>query len=184
MSYRLQKDESLASGLRRIAEEQLTGALTYLEERNIYEVRRYIKRIRSLLRLLKPQLGPIYIEENRRLRDVARRFSAERDLDVSLELLETFSNQYKRKSTLNPQRKALSEKRSAVHYHLHLSESAEVLAATRKRIEDWPLHDLTPAILASQLEKTHKQSRHAFQHARKRGRPKTFMNSASRSSAS
>jgi CHAD domain-containing protein len=163
MPYTLQQDEPIDGGMKRIAEEQVSAAIKYLEANKFYEARKNLKRVRAVLRLLKPQLGPVYQEENRRMRDAAQRFSASRDADVSLEVLETFASHYKRKSTLDPQRQALMNKRQAVDP----AESMHELEGTRKRIEDWPLSQLTLASLELQLEKTFKQSRNVFRHARK-----------------
>ena len=183
MAYRLHKDEPVADGLKRIAEEVVSHAIKQLQSvddlsRSIYAVRKDIKKLRAVLRLLEPRLGPIYMEENRRLRDLARRFSTLRDLDVSLELLATFAKQYKRPSTLNPYRQALTEKRSAlkrqVNWQTEMAQCMDALAGTCKRIEDWPLHGLTLAFLDSQIRKTQKQSRHAFQQAKRTRTPEDF----------
>jgi CHAD domain-containing protein len=168
MPYRLQKDEPLASGLKRVAEEEMNGAIRDLESNHIYEVRKRLKKVRSLLNLLGPHLGPLAHEENRRLRDLARRFSTLRDLDVSLEVLESFAAQYKRKSTLNPQRKALTARQTAQRDVLNFeaSEPLHLLHATLKRIEDWPLQSLTYNFIHGHIEKTHRHSRRAFLKAR------------------
>lgn len=163
MPYRLQKNEPLEVGIKRAAEEQITSAIKHLEANNFYEARKNLKRVRAVLRLLKPQLGAIYQEENRRVRDAARRYSASRDADVSLEVLETFASFYKRNSTLDPQRHTLMNKRQPVDP----AESLHELEGTRKRIEDWPVHGLTLASLESQVDQTYEQSRRAFRHARK-----------------
>ncbi len=163
MPYRLQQDEPLDAGIKRVAEEQVTAAISHLQSHNFYQARKNLKKVRAILRLLKPRLGPVYQEDNRRMRDAARRFSASRDADVSLEVLETFAPHYRRQSTLDPQRKALREKRQPVDP----AESMQELDGTRKRIEDWPLHGLSMALLEAQMAKTHRQSRHSFLHARK-----------------
>ena len=168
MSYRLQKEEPLASGLKRVAEEEMNGAIRDLESNSIYEVRKHLKKVRALLNLLDPHLGPLAHEENRRLRDLARRFSPLRDLDVSLEVLDSFSSQYKRKTTLDPQRKALSAKQTAQRAALDFAaaESLHLLLATRKRIEDWPLQNLTDNFVHARIDRTHRNSRRAFLQAR------------------
>jgi|GEM_PF-6293948 len=169
MPYRLQPDEPLASGFRRIAEEQLTIAINNLQQERIYEARKTLKKARAVLRILAPQLGAIYTEENRRLRDVARRFSVLRDTDVALELIVELAGHYKRKSTLNPQRTALSDRqtklRQGVDFPAQFRAATDALAETRKRIEDWPLHELTADSLDNQLKKIHKQSHQRFKHA-------------------
>lgn len=171
MPYRLQKNEPLAAGLKRVAEEQLTGAIGSLQssqdlDQGIYQARKFLKKARSLMRLLAPQLGPIYVQENRRLRDVARQFSAARDMQVSLQLLDQFAQQYKRRSTLSPVRQTLTSKNNALHQQAEwqriVNDSVQELTATSKRIEDWPLRNLAESLLEAQIRKTHKQSRHAF----------------------
>lgn len=175
MPYKLQNLEPLEIGLKRIAEEQLTAGIQDLQARKVYELRKRIKKVRAILRLLKSHLGPLYVEENRRLGDIARRFSARRDLDVSLELIETLSSHYKRKTTLNPHRHALLQKRSALpNLDAVISESCDILSGTRKRIEDWPLHQLSSSFIDSQLEKTHGQSRRALERARSTRKPEDF----------
>ena len=71
MPYRLQPDEALSSGLQRIAEEQINAAITHLQAGlNVHQARKGLKKARAVLNLLKPQLGPLCVEENHRLRDV------------------------------------------------------------------------------------------------------------------
>lgn len=175
MSYQLQKDECLSDGFKRIAEEQVRDAIRHLQSQDnlhtgIYEARKSLKKARAVLRLLAPQLGPLAVEESHRLRDVARRFGDIRDADVSLEVLESFADKYKRKSTLDPHRKALTERHSTLQrlpdWQTILAESLDALTGTCKRIPDWHLHDVTKGSLNLQLKKTHKEGRHAFHRAR------------------
>lgn len=183
MPYRLQKHESVVSGLKRVAEEEITGATEELQStgdlgHNIYEMRRRIKKVRAVLRLIEPPLGPIYVEENRRLRDLASRFAPLRDLDVCLELLDKFASHYKRKTTLDPQRLEISQKKAALNEHadwkVELSESLQALNAIRKRVEDWPLHGLCAEFLDERVRKTHKKSRRALRVAVKTRTPEDF----------
>jgi len=172
MPYKLQQGEALAAGLKRIAGEQLDGAIRQLQSpadlnAGIYEARKCLKRARSVLRLLAPQLGPVYAEENRRLRDVARRFGPLRDAGVSLELLEQFAGRYKRKSALNGPRRALMERQQAMNCQAALADSVASLMATRRRMEDWPALQVTAESLQAEIHKTHKQSGRAFEKARK-----------------
>jgi CHAD domain-containing protein len=183
MPYKLQKDEPLDAGLKRVAEEQLTNAINELQAQQelqvgIYQARKSLKKVRAILRLVALPLGPVYVEENRRLRDVARKFGTLRDSQVSLELLDEFSGRYKRKSTLNPQKKAIAEKQQAMEqqtdWHAVMAESVKELIATRRRVEDWPLAHLTAGQLHAEIAKTHKQSKHALEKARKTGHAEDF----------
>jgi CHAD domain-containing protein len=88
MAYRLKLKEPLVKGVRRIAAEQLANAAARLQgdsdpESGIHEARKSLKRIRALLRLVRPGLGETqYRKSNDRLRDIARMLSAARDRDV------------------------------------------------------------------------------------------------------
>jgi len=172
MPYQLQQEEVLAAGLKRIAGEQLDAAIRQLQSpadlnAGIYKARKCLKKARSVLRLLAPQLGAVYVEENRRLRDVARRFGPLRDTQVSLELLDKFAVHYKRKSVLNGPRQTLVERQPETDCEAALADSVASLLATRKRMEDWPLLHVTPESLHAAIEKTHKQTRIAFERAKK-----------------
>ncbi len=172
MPYKLQPGETLPAGLKRITEEQLSTAIRQLQSpqdvhTSIYEARKSLKRARSVLRLMAPQLGPVYLEENRRLRDVARCFGPLRDAQVSLQLLDQFAGRYKRKSSLNGPRHLLLERQRHSSDQSALADSIAWLQATRKRMDDWPLLHVTTESIHAEIEKTHKQSRHAFEKAKK-----------------
>ena len=101
MSYRLRTGEGIAVGMRRIAREQLEGALCEIAAANsaneaaaVHAARKSIKKARALLRLIREEIGrEIFKEENRSLRDVARGFSGPRDARVQLQLLEKLREQ-------------------------------------------------------------------------------------------
>jgi len=88
MAYRFKTDEPLAKGFRRIAAEQLGAAGKRLEAPvtdpvQVHEARKNLKRMRALLRLMRPALGEVVFKrENARLRDVGRTLSARRDIHV------------------------------------------------------------------------------------------------------
>src|SRR5689334_3035109 len=87
MSYRLTTRETLGSGIRRIAREQLEAALCKIgnpsrgkEVEAIHDLRRHIKKTRALLRLVRGQIvKQLYARENRQLRELAREWSNLRD---------------------------------------------------------------------------------------------------------
>ncbi|KFF48820.1 hypothetical protein GY26_11115 [Gammaproteobacteria bacterium MFB021] len=91
MPYRLDLSQPLEDETRRIALEQIARARRALLEappvEAIHELRKCCKKIRALLRLVRPALGKRYARENRRFRDLARQVSGRRDEQV---LLETF----------------------------------------------------------------------------------------------
>ncbi|WP_339709043.1 CHAD domain-containing protein [uncultured Sphingosinicella sp.] len=95
MAYRFARgDAGIEAALRRIAAEQLDGALAALEgadadlERSVHGVRTATKRIRALLRLLRA-VFPGYSEANAALRTLAARLADVREAQV---LLATFDS--------------------------------------------------------------------------------------------
>jgi CHAD domain-containing protein len=92
MSFRLELDEPIGKGLRRIAREQLGRAEQRLAESHdpttVHEVRKGFKRVRALLRLVRPGIGEeAFKTENARYRDIGQLLSGARDRYVMLETL-------------------------------------------------------------------------------------------------
>ena len=93
MAYRFKIDEPPQKGVRRIAVRQIDGAVKRLTSDAdravaVHESRRAIKRMRSLLRLIRPGLSrKAYAAENTAFRDIGRMLSQARDLDVVHETL-------------------------------------------------------------------------------------------------
>jgi CYTH domain-containing protein/CHAD domain-containing protein len=94
-AYRLKRNEGAADGLRRIAHGRVERALERLrgvEEDDLAEAihgaRKDLKKLRSVLRLLREELGKKrFRAENKRYRDAGRLLSASRDAEVKLETL-------------------------------------------------------------------------------------------------
>lgn len=88
MAYRLNIHDELGPSLCRIIREQIDRALKELSAKsakpeNIHESRKCFKRIRAVLKLIKPGLHDTYYKtENTRFRDIARELSPARDRDV------------------------------------------------------------------------------------------------------
>jgi len=88
MTYRIGADEEVERAVRRIGGEQIERALADIDGaecdvvRAVHEVRKRCKKIRGLLRLVRPELGIAYRQENIWFRDTARRLSGTRDLQV------------------------------------------------------------------------------------------------------
>jgi CHAD domain-containing protein len=94
-AYRLETEEEAAAGIRRIALGRTEKALERLEGIEgdgfavaIHGARKDLKKERSLLRLVRRELGEKrFRAENRRYRDAARLLSGNRDAEVKLETL-------------------------------------------------------------------------------------------------
>lgn len=93
MAYRFKLEEPFAKGFRRIGLAQIERAGRELARgperaRAVHETRKALKRIRALLRLMRPALGgDAFRRENARLRDIARRLAGERECDVLVETI-------------------------------------------------------------------------------------------------
>jgi CHAD domain-containing protein len=93
MAYRFELDESLGVGFQRIAREQIDRAAAELAEGKdrvtaVHAARKALKRIRALLRLVRPALGEErYRRENERFRGIGELLAGQRDRDVMLETL-------------------------------------------------------------------------------------------------
>lgn len=91
MSYRLKADETLDDGIRRIVRDEVDHAEKMLgkrggaREEGVHEARKSFKKIRAVLRLVRPSLGATYKDENAWFRDAARELSELRDAQALLE---------------------------------------------------------------------------------------------------
>lgn len=94
MGFRWSRDDaSIGDGFRRIAREEIGKAIAAAEDEaqepgeRVHEARRRAKRLRGLLRLVRPEFGR-YARENAFVRDAARGLSRARDTRVATETLE------------------------------------------------------------------------------------------------
>lgn len=92
MSYRLRFDESLEDGLRRVADDQLRSAKQALQRAvddatsaRVHDCRKRCKKLRGLIRLVRPALGDPYKPINAALRDAARELAPIRDARARLD---------------------------------------------------------------------------------------------------
>jgi CHAD domain-containing protein len=93
--YRLLPEERVPDGLRRIALARADDAIEQLRDRAgaefapaVHEARKDLKKLRAVLRLLRPVLGKrTQRRENARYRDVGRRLAGARDAAAKLECL-------------------------------------------------------------------------------------------------
>ena len=106
-----------------------------------------MKKLRSLLRLIRPALGTeLYRRENRRFRDLGRSLSEARDAKVKLETLEELRERGMLAEDVDEYARALEDERDdAESSEVSLTEVRETLDAARRTIDDWGLDDWTPA---------------------------------------
>ncbi|MBU2583490.1 MAG: CHAD domain-containing protein [Alphaproteobacteria bacterium] len=98
MAFRFKQKEDIAEGFNRIASGQIKRALREWKKPDrsiaVHETRKCIKRLRALLRLVKPALPPqVFADENAGLRDIGRLLSVSRDLQVMSETVAELSGE-------------------------------------------------------------------------------------------
>ena len=154
MPYRVRADESVAEEVPRIACEQIDRAVDEATSVDlsaaeaIHKVRKRCKRIRSLLRLVRRQLGDLYAVENAWYREAAAELSDIRDAQVVAKAFDELLCYFNKNSDLN--------ELADIHAYLHgrldsqngdrgvrrgLKRFCDAMVEGRGRIASWPIHD-------------------------------------------
>jgi CHAD domain-containing protein len=183
MSYELNIAEPIDTGVRRIATELIDDAIARVEAAQgdrhdaVHEVRKDCKRLRGLLRLIRPRAPKLYKAENAFFRDAAASLSGIRDAEAALEsydaLLDAFGDEVDRQG-LAPVRAALT--RHKQHLAEEVADLDDRLATfgahmreARLRVADWELPGDDPdragsgfSLLGPGLAKTYGRGRDAM----------------------
>jgi CHAD domain-containing protein len=153
MSFYLLADESVEEGIKRIANEEINQAIKEINSPRlkrseaIHEVRKHCKKIRGLLRLVRPQFEGTYQFENVWFRDTAKGLAGLRDTEAIIEtydsLLDNFSDQVDRRE-FAPVRRALTlRQRKVIEETGDLNQVLKRIRArmdeAAKRVADWKL---------------------------------------------
>lgn len=96
MGYYFERPASVHDNVRRIVAEEVESAIAVLTKRGtakqrdkaIHEARKSLKKLRGLVRLLRPLLGSNFQKENRALRDIGRELSELRDARAVIDTFE------------------------------------------------------------------------------------------------
>jgi CHAD domain-containing protein len=176
MPYRLDLDVEPAVTARNVLADRLERAVARLDANEadaelVHEVRKELKRSRSLLRLMRPALPDrLYEREMARLRHSARALSAARDaeaLPAALEkLADTCAGQVP-ESTFDALAQALAERTRDTGLRAAVTGEREALQAVRDGIDEWPLRAVRWGDLLDRLEATYRRGRKAFARARR-----------------
>jgi CHAD domain-containing protein len=167
----------LSDGLKRVVEQQLRFLADRLRkgkdlEEEIHEARKGLKRVRALLRLVKHDLGAAYSEENRRLRDLGRRFSEMRDAHATLEAFDEFAKKRRLVRKLAAVRAELVRKQleleQGADWAQVMKQASDEVAAVAKRVENWP-QSMEP-----NLQSGYRRARVAFEAAQDGGKADQF----------
>jgi CHAD domain-containing protein len=183
MSYQLEIAEPIDVGVRRIATELIDDAIARVEAPDrdrhdaVHEVRKNCKKLRGLLRLIRPRAPKLYKAENKHFRDAAASLSGIRDAEAALEsydaLLDAFDGEVDRQG-LAPLRRALTLHKEHLAENVtdldaRLDAFGERMHEARKRVSDWRIPSDNPnkgkrgfGLLEGGLAKTYKRGRKAM----------------------
>lgn len=134
MPFYIRKQEAIAPGLRRIADEQIGKALHVLAddavpvEEKVHSLRIRCKKMRALLRLARPVLGASYKTEDKRFRAAAKCLAGHRDNQVMA----------KTATALGGADNAVSGADLPVPPEA-IERSGRILRECQAAVDDWPL---------------------------------------------
>ena len=186
MAYRLKKGQAIPENIARIVEEEADSASEQLltgknREEAIHEARKSIKKIRGVLRLVAPQLGATYKEENARLRHLGRGLSELRDGKA---MIEAFDSLFEKHRDERGKRDFGHVRRGLETRKREAEEAADVDAVTKravsglhtlkKRIGDWPLSGIGYQALAPGLEASYRRGRKVLRKLGKNSPPEQY----------
>ncbi len=172
-AYRLNEDEPLPDGIRRIARgridhaiDELRGKTDSTPEEAVHEARKDMKKLRALLRLARGELGEdTFSRENACFRDAARELAGARDSDVMLETLGALELspgvgfELRKAIEADRRRNGAGDRAGAAR------DALAILKEARNRVGDWPLeHDSFEAV-AGGLGRTYRRGRRALKAA-------------------
>lgn len=168
MSYRLEHDEPIMDGVQRIGREQSDKALRKLDalddlESDVHEARKHCKKLRGLVRLVRPEMEDEYQRANTAFRDAARELAPMRDAHA---LLGTFDDMISISEVPEDRfasvRSALAEDSEQASERDDLSDrverACELIVAGASRIPRWEVDDPIDAIRAG-VQKTYGRGR-------------------------
>ena len=187
MAYRLPVDEPIEEGVRRVATEQIDRALADLAPEHpdrdaaVHDARRRVKRVRALIRLVRPRPNGQVREEDARLREAARRLSPARDAAVTIQtydaVLDRFSPEVERRA-FGPIRRALT-----IRYQDIVAEGSgsdlvgpfrQDLLSARQAVLAWKLDSDGFDAVAVGLRGTYRDGRRAMSAAYRKSSRKRF----------
>lgn len=167
MGYRLRGKQSLAEDLQGVMIEQADKALLLLQERYdtdaaaaVHGVRKHLRRMRALLRLIRPALGKeAWAQANSALRDLGRQLSPARDVTVLIQTLDRLMGSEPEPSV----REALASTPTLPPR----SEVEAVLHQVRVEAAAWPLSGPRWSLIGGGLAATYRAGRKAADRAQK-----------------
>jgi CHAD domain-containing protein len=179
MAYRLKAGEPVGDAITRIAREQIRRAIAEIDDAGldrhatIHQVRKRCKKVRGLLRMVRPALGTTYEHENACFRDAAGQLSRVRDAQTLIETLDGLASHFA--SALDPdfaaqvREQMVTRRREMADHESDLDDRLRsvrrVLAEADERSAAWELDETGFAAIAGGVGKTYRRGRKAMAEA-------------------
>jgi CHAD domain-containing protein len=181
MAYRLERDESVISGLKRVvreeiesAEDHLSGKKKTTRDEAIHDARKSLKKVRATLRLVRKEMGGEYRRENARMRDIAARLSEFRDAFAIIGTFDDLRKKFRGEPGLTGLRsvraglaKRRNESAAEEDVGIVLNAAAAALKRAARRVKNWPLQTDGYDAIAPGLADIYRQGRRALALAKK-----------------
>ena len=189
MGYRLEPGQSVAHEVRRIAARQLELAIDGLttagtgetRDESVHTARRHIKKVRALIRLVRPALGRRYQLTNHVLRVVSRLLAPIADGQATVDTLAQLSEGPRGDlpEDVAVKVRAWLLRREAMAYEdaaLHdvFDTAAALLRGERDAVDHWHLRKGGYRAIAGGLEQTARAARHAMARAVRTSRSEDY----------
>ena len=184
-------DEPLGAGLQRISLEQFDRAIGGLVDPGadvdaaIHEARKVMKRLRAVLRMVRPEIGDrVYRFENRALRNAARSISRIRDAAVMVDTVAALAARFEGSLPVDVfddlaerlDRRAIGVRRRVLDDGSAVGEVVMALRSARTRFAGWPVDRAAAGVYGSALGdafevvgvgvgETYRRGRHEMQQA-------------------
>lgn len=179
MTYRVRSGEHVCDAVRRIAHEQIEKAIDAIGDgglegdETVHQVRRRCKKVRGLLRLVRPAFEGTYRKENGAFRDSARRLSSLRDAASVLECFDALVKRYAK----DVDTKMYEDTRVKLELHYaeinrdfdrnkRLEGFLDDMKAASKRVAHWSFDGGDFDAVAAGVKKTYKRGAKAMKIAR------------------
>jgi CHAD domain-containing protein len=179
MAYRIKAKEPVQQSVRRVACEQVDQALAEIEDERldrhevVHQLRKRCKKVRGLIRLVRPQFEKTYQQQNAWFRDLARRFSFVRDAQSMIETFDTLVEHFREQlaeDQLGAVRQQLEKRRVRLlmgefSLNQELQRAADELRAQRRLIQKWRLRSGGYSAIGSGLKQIYARGADAMARA-------------------
>lgn len=176
MAFYLKAKERVQDGVQRIVHEQISKALHEIDDKEldrhqaVHQVRKRCKKIRGVLRLVRPAFRKTYRRENTWFRDISRELSRLRDAETAVATFETLIEKFNDQvdaNAFNSIRETLNERRRKVaeagtRLEESLARVRERMREARERLRGWTLSEEGFAAVRPGLLKTYERGRRAM----------------------